>query len=219
MPDHDAAAPTPPRRGQVFENPATKERAIMLTDPAVRADRSLVGLLHVGTGGRVAAPHIHPTATERFHVIRGRVGFAIGGQTRILGPAERAEVPKGVVHEWWQIGDEPAEVIVDMQPGDRFTDMLTTIFGLVRDGRVNRRGLPHLIQLAVTARAYRDAMVFASPPPWVQRLLFGTLAPIGRVLGRQAVYEQYRTSTEIAEPDPVALALLDQHGRLRWERD
>jgi mannose-6-phosphate isomerase-like protein (cupin superfamily) len=205
------------RLGHVFENPLTKERAIMLTDPAVRADRSLVGHLHVAPGGRVAAAHVHPNSTERFHVITGRVGFVIGGAERILGPGERAEVPKGVVHDWWQVGDEPAEVIVDMAPGDRFADMLTTVFGLVRDGKVDRRGMPRLLQLAVTAHTYRDAMVFASPPPWVQRLLFGTLAPIGRLLGRQPVYDRYRLSTEVVSPDAVALALLDQHGRLRWD--
>jgi quercetin dioxygenase-like cupin family protein len=205
------------RLGQVFENPLTKERAVMLTDPAVRADRSLVGHLYVAPGGRVAAAHTHPSSVERFHVIRGQVGFLIGGDQRILGPGEHAEVPKGVLHDWWQIGDEPAEVVVDVSPGDRFVDMLTTVFGLVRDGEVDRRGMPHLLQLVVTAHAYRDAMVFASPPPWVQRLLFGLLAPAGRLLGREAVYERYRTSAEVVVPDPLALTLLDQHGRLRRE--
>lgn len=205
------------RVGHVFANPATRERAIMLTDPAVRSDRSLVGHLHVAPGGRVAAAHVHPESTERFHVVSGTVGFVIGGRERILGPGERAEVPPGVPHDWWQIGDEPAEVIVDMAPGDRFADMLTTVFGLVRDGKVDRRGLPPLLQLAVTAQAYRDAMVFASPPPWVQRILFGTLAPVGRLLGRRPVYERYRTSAEVVTPDAYALTLLDQHGRLRWD--
>ena len=210
-------ASDPGRLGHVFENPRTKERAIILTDPAVRADRALVGHLHVAPGGRVAAAHMHPESVERFHIVRGRVGFMIGGEERVLGPGESAVVAAGVPHDWWQLGDEPAEVIVDMTPGDRFADMLTTIFGLVRDGRVDRRGMPRLLQLAVTAQAYRDAMMFASPPPWAQRLLFGVLAPAGRLLGRQPVYERYRTSAEVVVPDAFALTLLDQHGRLRRE--
>ncbi len=205
------------RQGHVFDNPASKERAVLLSDPLTRSDRALVGHLHVAPGGRVTAPHRHPVATERFHVIRGQVGFLIGGEQRVLGPGEQAEVPQGVLHDWWQIGDEPAEVLVDMQPGDRFADLLATIFGLVRDGKANRRGLPHLLQLAVTAHAYRDAMEFASPPPWLQRLVFGAIAPIGRALGKEATYERYRTPTDIVTPDLVALALLDQHGRLRWD--
>jgi len=96
-----------------------------------------------------------------------------------------------------------------MTPGDRFTDMLTTIFGLTRDGQVDRHGRPRPLQLAVTAREYRDAMVFTSPPPWVQRLLFGSLASLGRALGRRPMYPRYRVSAEILEQ-------LDEHGRLRW---
>jgi quercetin dioxygenase-like cupin family protein len=195
----------------------SRERLIILSDPASRDDRSLVAHLRIDPGGRVIAPHIHPHATERFHVIKGRVGFAIEGRQRILSPGEQTEIPKGIRHDWWQVGDEPAEVVVDMQPGDRFIDMLVTLFGLVREGKVNRRGLPHLLQLAVVAQTYRDAAVLASPPPWAQRLVFGMLAPIGRLLGRQARYERHRTVAEITALDLDALALLDQHGRLRWD--
>lgn len=206
----------PTRSGPVFTNPATGERAVLLADPATRADRAMVAHLHVAVGGRVAAPHSHPFATERFHVMTGRVAFLIGGRERVLVPGEQAEVPPGTVHDWWQVGDTAAEVIVDMAPGDRFVDMLSTIFGLVGDGQVDRRGLPHLLQLAVTARHYRDAMVFTSPPPWLQTVMFAVLSPIGRLLGRRPAYPRYRHPDESAELDPRALALLDEHGRLRW---
>ncbi|HYX95242.1 MAG TPA: hypothetical protein VE823_09250, partial [Geodermatophilus sp.] len=56
---------------------------------------------------------------------------------------------------------------------------------------------------------------FASPPPLVQRFLFGGIAPLGRLLGKQPVYPEYLFSTNLAEPQPEALALLDPQGRLR----
>lgn len=59
-------------------------------------------------------------------------------------------------------------------------------------------------------------MVIASPPPWVQGLLFGTLAPIGRLVGRQPSYERYLHSDVKVEPDQAALALLTPEGRLRF---
>ena len=68
------------RRGQVFANPVTGERAVLLTDPETHPDRALVAHLFVSPGGRVAAPHVHPVATERFHVLAGRVGFQVGGR-------------------------------------------------------------------------------------------------------------------------------------------
>jgi mannose-6-phosphate isomerase-like protein (cupin superfamily) len=203
------------RRGQVFANPVTGERAVLLTDPETHPDRALVAHLYVSPGGRVAAPHVHPAATERFHVLAGRVGFQVDGRRSELEAGQWCEVPPGTSHDWWQIGAEEAQVLVEVTPGDRFVRIIATTFGLARDGRVDAHGLPHLLQAAVSLTAYRDTVVFASPPARVQRLLFGGLAPLGRLLGKQPVYPEYLFSRELAEPLPHALALLDDQGRLR----
>jgi mannose-6-phosphate isomerase-like protein (cupin superfamily) len=203
------------RRGQVFTNPVTGERAVLLTDPETHPDRTLVAHLFVSPGGRVAAPHVHPMATERFHVLAGRVGFQVGGRHSELDAGQSCEVPPGTTHDWWQIGTEESQVLVEVTPGERFVRIIGTTFGLARDGRADARGLPHLLQAAVSLTAYRDTVVFASPPRLVQRLLFGGLAPLGRLLGKQPVYPEYLFSTDLAEPQPEALALLDQQGRLR----
>jgi hypothetical protein len=67
----------------------------------------------------------------------------------------------------------------------------------------------------VSLTAYRDAIVFTSPPPAVQRFLFGGLAPLGRLLGKQPIYPEYLFSRELIAPQPEVLALLDEQGRLR----
>ncbi|MGY1694432.1 cupin domain-containing protein [Geodermatophilus sp. SYSU D00814] len=206
-----------PRRGEVFTNPRTGERAVLLTDPEGHPDRTLVAHLFVRPGGRVAAPHVHPGSAERFRVLAGQVAFRVGGEDAVLGAGESAEVPPGTEHDWWQVGDEEAQVLVEVAPGDRFVRVVATTFGLARDGLVDARGLPHLLQAAVTLRAYRDTIVFTSPPPRVQRVLFGALAPVGRLLGRQPVDPGYLFSRELADVDPAALALLDERGRLRRE--
>jgi mannose-6-phosphate isomerase-like protein (cupin superfamily) len=203
------------RRGQVFSNPVTGERVVLLTDPETHPDRALVAHLFVSPGGRVAAPHVHPVATERFHVLAGRVGFQVGGRRSELQVGQSCEVPPGVSHDWWQVGAEEAQVLVEVTPGERFVRIIATTFGLARDGHVDARGLPHLLQAAVSLTAYRDTVVFASPPALVQRVLFGALAPLGRLLGKQPVYPDYLFSTNLAEPQPEALALLDDQGRLR----
>ena len=232
MPEHESTHSVPPdraetenpdlhstfaasRRGQVFANPVTGERAVLLTDPETHPDRALVSHLFVRPGGRVAAPHVHPGATERFHVLAGRVGFQVGGKQSELGAGRSCEVPPGTTHDWWQIGAEEAQILVEVTPGDRFTRVVATTFGLAADGHVDARGLPHLLQAAVTLTAYRDTLVFTSPPPLVQRILFGGLAPLGRLLGKQPVYPEYLFSRTVVEPEPGALALLDERGRLR----
>ena len=50
--------------------------------------------------------------------------------------------------------------------------------------------MPHLLQLALTAREFSDVIVFRSPPPAVQRAIFGVLAPIARWHGYRATYPQ-----------------------------
>jgi quercetin dioxygenase-like cupin family protein len=203
------------RRGQVFDNPVTGERAVVLTDPAEHPERVLVSHLYVKPGGRVAAEHFHPTLAERFHVLRGQLGFLIDGRERVLGAGESARIPIGARHDWWQVGDEEAQAIVEVDPGDRFIEALGTIFGLACDGKTNDKGMPDPLQLAVTSSAYRDVIVFTSPPPALQRAMFTALAPLGRALGRRPYYPEYVTSSDVVEPDPAALALLTESGRLR----
>ncbi len=78
------------RAGQVFTNQVSGERVVVLTDPDAHPDRVLVGHLFVRPGGRVAAEHYHPTITERFHVLEGRVGFMVDGSEQTLGSGEHA---------------------------------------------------------------------------------------------------------------------------------
>lgn len=63
--------------------------------------------------------------------------------------------------------------------------------------------------------AFSDTIVIASPPPPVQKVVFGLLAPIGRARGLEPYYQRYVDSEVTVEPDPAALALLDADGRLR----
>jgi quercetin dioxygenase-like cupin family protein len=209
-----ATPPLPDRRGQVFENPVTGERVVILTDPYAHPQGALVSHLFVRPGGRVSIKHWHPALTERFHVLAGQVDFLVGERERVLGPGEAAEIAPGVLHDWWQVGDEEAQVLVEVDPGERFVEMVGTFYGLARDGKVDKKGVPHPLQLAVSAKAYSDVMVVATPPPWVQRLAFGLLAPLGRALGRKPSYERYLSTDVVVEPDPAALALLTPEGRL-----
>ena len=205
------------QRGQVFDNPVTGEYVVVLSDPDEQPDGVLVAQLTVRPGGRVATAHFHPHIRERFHVIEGEVGFQLGDERRTLGAGDSAEVPPGMVHDWWQEGDGDALVVVEVDPGGRFKEMIGTIFGLARDGKSDAKGMPRPLQLAVTASAYRDVMVVASPPPWAQRLIFGALSPIGRMRGLLPKYEEYLRSETLVEPDPRALALLDASGRLKGD--
>jgi len=199
----------------VFENPVTGERVVVLTDAREHPDQVLVSHLFIRPGGRVAAAHVHPTVDERFLVLSGQVGFLIGGRKRTLGPGEGASVPARVVHDWWQVGDEEAEVLVEVVPGVRFAEMVGSMFGLARDGKVNKKGLPDPLQLAVMGHEYGDVIQFTKPPPLVQKLTIPPMAALGRRRGRKPMYPEYLEAGPTAAPDPAALAHLTPDGRLK----
>jgi quercetin dioxygenase-like cupin family protein len=199
----------------VSSNPVTRERAVLLTDPREHPESVLVTHLFVSPGGRVAAPHFHRTLTERFLVLEGQVGFMIDGEETILSAGGTATVPPNSVHDWWQVGETGAEALVEVDPGDRFLEMVSTIFGLARDGKVNDHGLPDPLQLAVIGREFDDVVTFTTPPPLVQKLTIPPLAALGRALGRRPTYPEYIDLEETEQADPRALEALTPEGRLR----
>src|ERR1043166_5048149 len=118
------------RRGDVIENTVTGERAIVLVGSADSSDGKIVCFMGVRPGGRVVGEHVHPSLTERFRVVSGRLGVRMDGVDGELGPGDEVTVRPGVVHDWWNAGDEEAQVVVEIDPGRRFEVMISTLFGL-----------------------------------------------------------------------------------------
>jgi quercetin dioxygenase-like cupin family protein len=193
------------KAGEVFENPVTGERAVVRLGTEDTGRDQVVVDLYVKPGGAVTGEHVHPVIEESFTVVRGRVGFRISGHGSIAELNRRLHVPAGVAHYWWNAGEEEAHVIVEIGPGTaRFEQMIRNLYGLAQDGKTNSRGMPNLLQGALFAREFSDVMYYTKPPLVVQRLLFGVLGSIGRVLGYQGSYPKYSApeppSGEVAGP-------------------
>jgi hypothetical protein len=99
-------------------------------------------------------------------------------------------IEPGVWHDWWNASERDARVRVELAPGERFGLMIETIFGLARLGHTNANGMPHPLQMALFAREFADVIVFRSPPPALQRVLFGALAPVALWRGYRPTYPQ-----------------------------
>jgi quercetin dioxygenase-like cupin family protein len=192
------------RRGDVFENPVTGERAVVRIGTADTNENRLVVDLYLRPGARVAAPHYHPAIWERFTVVSGRVGFALNGRRAVAEPGQTVSVPIGVVHDWWNAGDTPAVARVEIEPADRFEAAILNTFGLAQDGKTDARGMPSLLQLVLLAREFDDAIRFTRPPRFVQRLLFPLLAPLARWRGYRGSYQEY-----LSRPPSRVVALAD----------
>jgi mannose-6-phosphate isomerase-like protein (cupin superfamily) len=177
------------RQGQVIDNPASGERLKWHLTAADTDGRLARAEFWVRPGGAVPLPHVHRRSEERFEVISGVMGLERDGERGELTRGQRATVPAGVEHRWWNAGPDELHFMVELEPPLRFEQLIETAFRLARDGRTNAKGVPGLLQLAVIAREYRDEVQATAPPIWLQRALFTLLAPIGRALGRRPVYE------------------------------
>jgi mannose-6-phosphate isomerase-like protein (cupin superfamily) len=187
----DPSAPPdlrPIEPGEILENPVTRERAVIIELPWQNADGRAVAELTAPAGARVVGEHLHPALRERFSVLEGELTVVREGRRSALGTGESAVIEPGVWHDWFNSTDHDAVVRVEVTPGERFAHMIETLFGLAREGHVNGKGMPDLLQLALTASEFSDVIVFRKPPPRVQRLVFGALAPVARRRGYRGTY-------------------------------
>ena len=182
---------TPIKVGEVWENPVNRERLTMLErfwdNPDGRATFEMTALV----GAQVVGEHFHPAMVEKFTVLEGELTVKRNGQTGILHQGETSVVEAGVWHDWWNAGQRDARVRVEVTPGERFLLMLETFFGLARFGHTDNKGMPRLLQVVPIAREFSDVVVFRVPPPAVQRVVFGALAPVARWRGYRPTYPQF----------------------------
>lgn len=179
------------KSGDVYENRIQGDRAVVRMGSEDTRGRRLVADLYIRPGGAVAGKHVHSYITERFEVLAGEVRFHLGGHDRVVEPGETVEARPGVVHDWWNVGDTEAHILVDIRPAARFELMIQNLYGLANDGKTDSRGRPNLLQLALFAREFRREAELVRPPRIVQRPLFALLAPIARARGYRAIYPEY----------------------------
>lgn len=208
--------------GRWLHNPATGEIAHL-----VKADpdgRRVEVDLWLQPGAAVAGAHLHDHFVERFQVREGEVGFQVAGDDQVARAGDgTVEVPAGTVHDWWNAGDGVANVRVEVeatpaapgQPAARFASMIEALWSLGAQGRVNAKGLPDPLWLAVIAREYSDAIRFVRPPALVQAALFEPLAAIARLTGRDPLAPELHGpdgACAISDPGEEGLATLLAQG-------
>jgi mannose-6-phosphate isomerase-like protein (cupin superfamily) len=72
-----------------------------------------------------ALPHIHHAETEAFYVLEGEVEFLKGERTVSARVGEFVFIPRGVVHGFRNVGNEPARCLGIVTPGGLAEKLLT----------------------------------------------------------------------------------------------
>ncbi len=188
-------------KGQTLRNEVTGETLVFRTTSAETNGESVVVEAFVEPEGAVAAAHVHPAQEERFEILAGEVEFRLGKRTLVARPGDRILVPAGTPHRFENVGAETAHFVCEVSPALGFEQLVETMFALAADGKVNRKGLPSPLRLAVIARHHFGDVRLPFPPAWLQRLGLALGAPLGRLLGFRATY------TPKAPSAPTALGV------------
>jgi quercetin dioxygenase-like cupin family protein len=201
-------------RSDWLENAPMGQRVRLVTLPGETGGRSFV-LEYVNkpfAGERAVPAHVHSRYSETFEILKGRARYRLGGREGVASAGDRVVMPAGVVHVHpWSDSDEELHVrqTAESDPPDmrglvNSLQAAITIFGLASAGRVNRRGDPGLLQLAVLADTTIPATYLASPAPAIQRPLIRALAALGRALGYRSSYPEYGVLTANGLARPAA---------------
>ena len=196
------------KRGDVFDNPVTGERAtIRLGTRETMGERLIVDLELRGTGFG-SALHLHPSIREQLTVVGGRVGVSVDGVSEIAELGKTIDIAPGVAHRFWNAGVYEAKLRIEIRPVNRleaykFEAFMRNMIGLAQDGKTNVKGMPNLLQLAIIAIEFANVIQFLSPPRFIQRILFPMLTPIARLRGYRSSYNEYvfRSPSQRVEPE------------------
>ena len=111
-----------------------------------------------------------------------------GKETVLAGPGDEIVVPAGTAHRFRNVGGETAHFVCEVSPALGFEQLIETMFTLAQDGKVNRKGMPSPLRLAVIAKHHFDDVRLPFPPAWLQRLGLTCGAPLGRLCGFRPTY-------------------------------
>jgi len=183
------------KAGDVIENPVTGERITFLKTTQ-ETNGELLRFEWVLPPGFTIPEHFHPHQEERHEVLSGTLRGRVGGQERDYAAGERVIGPAGVPHAWRNpSSEEELRFVSELRPPLVFETIMETSFGLARDGKTTKQGIPkNPLQVAVLVDEMRGMFYSSRAPVAVQEAfltLFAVVASVGRLLGYKARYPEY----------------------------
>ncbi len=126
-------------------------------------------------------PHVHWAQHEQGKVISGTLGARCGKEQVVVRAGGSAAFPAGVVHAWWNAGEELLVFAGHVRPAGDLDRFLQAIFAVANASPSGRPSLFHLVEVLWR---HREQQSVAVPPRAVQRVLFPLVLALGWALGR-----------------------------------
>lgn len=129
-----------------------------------RTNGSVAVVEHTLAPGLLGAPpHRHTREEETSYVLEGQLTVQIGPDVVTAGPGEMVVKPRGILHAFWNAGDQPVRFLEVISPGG-FEGYFAELAPLVP-----AHGAPDLGAIAALGARYGMEFDFALIPEIMQR--------------------------------------------------
>lgn len=170
------------REGQQISNPRTGQQMTFLE---VREELLRIDMVNPVADEREPL-HVHPCQESGAELISGSLVFEVDGVQRKLAPGESISIPANVPHRFWNDGDGEAHSIGYFRPALATAAFFETLFALAAADKLDAKGMPRPLQLAVMVPEFEKEIRPLSPPWPVLRAAAILLGPLARARGYHA---------------------------------
>jgi len=135
-------------KDQVIINTATGETLRFTETAAMTGGKLMKFHLTLAPGSAVPMKHHHTEQDEVFEVQTGCVNVEVGKQTIVIRPGQKAVMPKGIAHRWWNNSETTSTLLVSFMPAANTEDFFVEMFALATAGKTKPNGAPTFLQAA-----------------------------------------------------------------------
>jgi quercetin dioxygenase-like cupin family protein len=165
--------------GQEISNPRTGQRMRF-----VELEPELLRIDSVSPVSEEREPlHVHPRQESGAELLSGSLVFEVDGVQRKLAPGDSISIPADTPHRFWNDGDQDAHWHGYFRPALASAEFFETLFALAGEDKLDAKGMPRPLQLAVMVPEFAEEIRPLSPPWPLLRMLSAVLAPLARARG------------------------------------
>lgn len=144
---------------RVFENSIIKDR-VMLVESSNETGGAYTLIeveLQPGSGNQL---HYHTRLAKRFTAIKGELVLVIDRKQIYLQAGGSVIVPADRAHRFYNRSESPIIFQVKLTPGhERFEHGLAITYGLAKDGKLNKKGIPKNLDHMALLLSFTDTGV------------------------------------------------------------
>jgi quercetin dioxygenase-like cupin family protein len=193
------------KAGQVIHNPVTGETIRVVTPSSHSNGRRFVFECRVAPGHSPLPAHVHDRQEERFEMISGKLGVLVGNEVHTLYPGDRAVLPAGVKHQWWNPTKGDVVFRVEVTPAGDLEAVIEALAAMAQTGKLNSKAMPkNPFDLANVGRLSETYLPFL--PIALQKRMLAVGSAVGRLFGASPDLSAYRSAPSGAGNSNMELA-------------